>query len=261
MEISRPCRIALVGPDAGIVATVLAMLRAGGHACEPFADGGAALREIERAPFDLLLVAGTAPRPAITALLTGIHARLGYSLPVIGLGAAGDTAGAAAALDAGMDHILAWPAAPQLLLAQVNAALRRAGPAASGVDAAIGHLVFRREGMRVHVDGALALVTAKEYALGLMLCRNLGKALDREQIFSAIWGDDTAPTTRTLDVHISRLRSKLLLRPDRGFRLTALYGRGYRLDYGAESIAARATPPLSALPRSRPAGGYRPHAR
>ena len=147
-----------------------------------------------------------------------------------------------AALDEGMDHILDWPVPPRLLLAQVNAALRRSGPAVSGIDAAIGHLVFRRDGPSVHVDGAPVLVTAKEYALGLMLCRNLGKPLTREHIFRAIWGEDAVAATRTLDVHVSRLRSKLLLRPDRGFRLSALYGSRLpaRFCAGADGAARRA---------------------
>jgi DNA-binding response OmpR family regulator len=134
----------------------------------------------------------------------------------------------------------------------------------SGVDGAVGHLVFRREGPSVHVDGAPVLVTAKEYALGLMLCRNLGRPLARDQIFREIWGRDAAVPTRTLDVHVSRLRSKLLLRPDHGFRLSALYGRGYRLDYDPDGVPPRTAPgplPLMIPLGGRKAGGHLPHAR
>jgi DNA-binding response OmpR family regulator len=232
-------RIAIVGEDATIAADTLATMRAAGHACYHFPDAESVLTTLEREQFDLLLVTGTQPSRANAALLTGIHARMGFSLPIMGLSAADDSEGAIAALDQGMDHILAWPVAPPVLLAQVNAALRRSGRGVSGIDAAIGHLVFRREGPSVQVDGKPVLVTAKEYALGLMLCRNLGQALDREQIFRTIWGEEVAPTTRTLDVHVSRLRTKLILRPDRGFRLSALYGRGYRLDYSTEGAMPR----------------------
>lgn len=239
MVSSLNSRIALVGEDAAIAADTLATVRAAGHACRHFPDGDSVLRTMERERFDLLLVAGTRLPEANAALLTSIHARLGFALPVMGLSAADDSEGAIAALDEGVDHILAWPVAPSVLLAQVNAALRRSGRGSSGVDAAIGHLLFRREGQSVQVDGKPVLVTAKEYALGLMLCRNLGKALSREQIFRTIWGEEVAPTTRTLDVHISRLRTKLMLRPDRGFRLSALYGRGYQLDYSPEETKPR----------------------
>lgn len=244
--ISSPTsRIALVREDAAIAAETLATMHAAGHACRHFPDTDSALRTIEGERFDLLLVAGTRRPHANTALLTGIHARMGFALPVLGLSAADDSEGAIAALDGGVDHVLAWPVTPRMLIAQVNAALRRSGRSGSDIDAAVGHLLFRREGQLVLVDGMPVMVTAKEYALGLMLCRNLGMLLDRDHIFRTVWGEELAPITRTLDVHISRLRSKLMLRPDRGFRLSALYGRGYRLDYSPE---AAATPPAMRVP-------------
>ena len=199
--------------------------------------------------------------------MTGIRARLGFALPVIALTARGDAAAMIATLDDGADECLAQPVPPQLLLAQINAALRRASPNGRRIEASVGHLSFQPEGSRVCVGDTPVILTAKEYALALLLCRNLGIPLSREHILETIWGGDVTPLTRTLDVHISRLRTKLELRPERGFRLSALYGRGYRLDHPVEAgtrpvpVDAAVSPRRSASPSARPAAAHQPAGR
>ncbi|MET0269783.1 MAG: response regulator transcription factor [Sphingomonas sp.] len=229
MEHPRRCRIALVEHDSATAASILATLRGAGHACHRFASGETALREIDGDRFDCVLVERALPDIAPLDLLTGMRARLGYSLPVIGL--APDDEGAVAALDEGVDDCLTAAAPPRLLLAQINAAVRRAPPRGGRLEAVIGHLAFVAEGLKVHVGDTIVTLTAKEYALALLLCRCVGETLRRDDILRNIWGEGVPAATRTLDVHISRLRTKLELRPERGFRLTALYGQGYRLDY------------------------------
>ncbi len=235
MEAPRNCRIALVEHDSAIAASILATLRGAGHDCHRFATGETALREISEDLYDCVLVEQALPDIRSRDLLTGMRARLGYSLPVIGLAA--DADGLVAALDEGVDDCLPNPAPPRLLLAQINAAIRRVPPRGGRLEAAIGHLAFEADGYKVHVGDTVIALTAKEYALGLLLCRSLGETLRRDDILRAIWGGAITPSTRTLDVHVSRLRTKLELRADRGFRLAALYGRGYRLDYDPAGAA------------------------
>ncbi|WP_156678889.1 response regulator transcription factor [Sphingomonas profundi] len=264
MENRSAGRIALVEHDPAVAATLMGALRRAGHACRRFADGASALREIDEARFDLLIVGRDLPDIPARELMAGVRARLGFALPVIGLVRAERPEAIVAALDDGADACLARPVAPALLIAHVNAAMRRASPCGPRIEAALGHLRFQPEGLKVFVDGRPTLLTAKEYALALMLCRNIGRPLDRDHILATIWGDEIAPLTRTLDVHVSRLRAKLELRPDRGFRLVALYGRGYRLDQVAADEAEaspRFTPRRSASPSARPAQVHLPLAR
>ncbi len=231
MKPTRYGRIALIEDDAAIAGPILSALRGAGHSCHRFATGAAALKEIDRSRFDLMLIDRAVNDMPAAKLMTGVRARIGFALPVIGLARSTDAVELQAALDEGADDCLGQPVPPRLLLAQINAALRRTAPAATRMEATIGHLGFQPDGTKVYVDDAAVILTAKEYALALMLCRNVGTALSRDHILRTIWGENVAPATRTLDVHASRLRTKLDLRPERGFRLTALYGRGYRLDY------------------------------
>jgi DNA-binding response OmpR family regulator len=76
--------------------------------------------------------------------------------------------------------------------------------------------------------------------VALTLFRNLNRALSRSYLLDTIWGSDPDLSSRTLDMHISRVRSKLNLRPDAGFRLTPVYSYGYRL----ERIEATAPSPV-----------------
>jgi DNA-binding response OmpR family regulator len=82
----------------------------------------------------------------------------------------------------------------------------------------------------VELDGQVVALTAKEFALALLLFRNMHRALSRAYIFEALWGRNPDLPTRTLDAHISNIRTKLNLRPGNGFKLVPIYAYGYRLE-------------------------------
>ena len=79
-------------------------------------------------------------------------------------------------------------------------------------------------------DGKTVVLTAKEYALAQLLFRNLHRALSRTYILETVWGNEPNLNSRSLDMHISRIRSKLELRPQNGYRLAPVYSYGYRLE-------------------------------
>jgi DNA-binding response OmpR family regulator len=73
-------------------------------------------------------------------------------------------------------------------------------------------------------------VTQKEFDLALLLFQNLGRPLSRAYILEAIWSRERDVPSRTMDTHVSRVRNKLQLKPENGFRLTPVYSYGYRLE-------------------------------
>jgi DNA-binding response OmpR family regulator len=98
----------------------------------------------------------------------------------------------------------------------------------------------------VQRHGVLLDLTQKEFELSWYLFSQLGRLLSRAQIMQAVWGLDSAIETRTLDTHMSRLRRKLSLTPEHGFRLVSVYNFGYRLE---STTAPRSPGPLPAAAR------------
>jgi DNA-binding response OmpR family regulator len=80
------------------------------------------------------------------------------------------------------------------------------------------------------VNGQSVELTQKEFDLALLFFRNIGRPLSRAYIREAVWASDAEIASRTMDTHVSRVRSKLLLRPENGFRLAPVYSYGYRLE-------------------------------
>lgn len=93
-----------------------------------------------------------------------------------------------------------------------------------------GEYEFELGSKRVHVRGNAVTLTHKEFQLALLLFKHLSRPLSRTHILDAIWYQAANNPSRTMDTHVSMLRTKLSLRPENGYRLMSIYGYGYRLD-------------------------------
>jgi DNA-binding response OmpR family regulator len=93
-----------------------------------------------------------------------------------------------------------------------------------------GNYVFESRSGRLTMAGTHIQVTQKEFELALLFFRNLGRPLSRAYILEAVWASEVEIPSRTMDTHVSRVRSKLQLRPENGFRLAPVYSYGYRLE-------------------------------
>jgi DNA-binding response OmpR family regulator len=136
-----------------------------------------------------------------------------------------------AGVGAGASDYMIKPLRRGELLARVQAMLRRAYPSQTGAEQLqFGPYVFETRPGRLLMDGAIVDVTHKEFYLALLFFRNIGRPLSRAYIHEAVWIRETAVPSRTMDTHVSRVRNKLQLKPENGFRLVPVYSYGYRLE-------------------------------
>lgn len=103
-------------------------------------------------------------------------------------------------------------------------------PAQHETEVVFGAYRFFPNSRTLHVNGEPLELKHREYELALFLFQNMGRLLSRDHLREAVWGQGPEAPSRSLDTHISRLRTKLDLRPNNGFLLSAIYGLGYRLE-------------------------------
>ena len=223
--------VAIVQKDNNYRKTLEDILKAAGHAARGFADAQTLAEQRPGETFDLVLIDWEQLGAAAESLLGWLRNRFGASLTIIALSSWPKDADIVEALQAGADDHLAQSIAPSVLRARINAIARRVHAADHPTASErFGEFLFDIGNSQVSYRSEDIPVTAKEFTLALTLFRNLARPLSRAALLESLWGRDPDRPTRTLDSHMSKLRAKLGLRPDRGFRLTPIYGFGYRLD-------------------------------
>jgi DNA-binding response OmpR family regulator len=178
-------------------------------------------------PFDLLVLDRHTPGLSGDEVLRWIRQNLTERLPVLFMTRASD----AAHRDIDADDHLVKPVSAAALLARVGVLLRGAFHREPMAEKEVfGEYEFEPGAKRVHVRGNAVTLTHKEFELALLLFKHLSRPLSRSHILDAIWKQAAAIPSRTMDTHVSMLRSKLGLRPENGYRLMPIYGYGYRLE-------------------------------
>ena len=194
-----------------------------GYHCTCVYDGQDAADLIEQKTFDLILLDIMLPRIDGYELLDYIKF---YDMPVIFLTAKADVSDRVKGLRAGAEDYITKPFEIIELLARVEAVLRRFGK--TGTFLSLGDLTIDTEARTVTRGDLPIELTAKEFDLLLYLLQNKNKALYRSQIYAGVWGGDDLGGSRTVDLHVQRLRKKLSLQ----HALVPVYKIGYRLEVG-----------------------------
>jgi DNA-binding response OmpR family regulator len=229
-------RIAIVDDDEDVIAFVSAALNTAGHSPTSFRTGASLLAAMRRQTFDLILLDWNLPDSVGIELLRSIREAVSQSTAIIMLTSRSDKDDVAAALHAGADDYVVKPESAAVIVARVEAVLRRAMPAISRDRVlSFGSHSFDRLTERARVRDEEVALSAKEFQLALTLFENLNRALSRSYLLETIWQSAADLSTRTLDMHVSRIRTKLKLAPENGYRIVAISGYGYRLErFGAE---------------------------
>ncbi len=147
-------------------------------------------------------------------------------VPIIMLTARGEEFDEVFGLDIGADEYISKPFSPNILIARVNAVLRRSTVTDNDVKKFNG-LIIDHNAHQVTIDDSIIDLSPKEYELLTYLSENYGKALSREQILDKVWGYDYYGDLRTVDTHINRLRIKLNEKSD---YIQTVRGYGYRFE-------------------------------
>jgi two-component system alkaline phosphatase synthesis response regulator PhoP len=217
-----------VEDDAGIRNMVVYALRASGFEAEGFSDGAALFAAMENNLPQLVMLDIMLPGEDGIAILKRLKgAARTKAVPVILATARGTEYDKVVGLDFGADDYLAKPFGMMEMISRVKAVLRRTAPPAEPGVLRVGGLVMNTDEYAVTADGERILLTLKEFDLLRTLMTAPGTVFTRDRLLSEIWGRDYDGETRTVDVHIRTLRTKLGASGD---RIETVRGVGYRME-------------------------------
>jgi len=223
-------RIMVVEDEIDVANLVKHALERGGDAnVEIVGSGAAALQSVSKTPPDLLILDLNLPGLDGTEVCRILRSRPGSSqLPIIMLTARTDESERVLGLDLGADDYITKPFSPRELAARVRAVLRRKSGAAQAAAMSLykgAHLVADFDAVSVTVDGDPVRLTRREFDLLRCLVENRNRVLTRDRLLVRVWGYDQSIETRSVDVHVGRLRSKL---GTAGRQIETVVGLGYR---------------------------------
>jgi len=228
-----PSRVLIVEDEPDIRALVVHHLKREGYQVSAASSGEEALRQVQAAPPDLVIL--DLMMPAMDGLEVCRRLRQDpatASLPIVMLTAKGDEVDRVLGLEIGADDYVVKPFSPKELLARVRAVLRRSRPAPGAAPLRLGALVVDLGTHTASVGEQALALTPKEFDLLRALVEARGRVLSREFLLDRVWGYSRASEieSRTVDVHVRRLRVKL---GAEGRRILTVKSVGYRLDTAA----------------------------
>ena len=222
-------RVLVVEDEESYSDALAYLLRKEGFEVAISATGPDALTEFERNGADIVLLDLMLPGIPGTEVCRQI--RQTSNVPVIMVSAKDDEVDKVVGLELGADDYVTKPYSPRELVARIRAVLRR------GVEPDLAPATLEVGGVRMDVDrhivtlkGQEVRLPLKEFELLEMFLRNPGRVLTRGQLIDRVWGSDYVGDTKTLDVHVKRLRAKLEGNPAEPTLLTTVRGLGYKLD-------------------------------
>jgi two-component system response regulator RegX3 len=223
-------RILLVEDEPALSEPLAFLLEREGYEIEVAADGRDAVAAFDRAGADLVLLDLMLPGMPGTEVCRELRNR--SSVPIIMLTAKDSEVDIVVGLELGADDYVTKPYSTRELLARIRAVLRRRVESLDYDEAVLqgGRVSMDVDRHTVEVDGVAVPMPLKEFELLELLMRNPGRVLTRGQLIDRVWGSDYFGDTKTLDVHIKRIRSKIERVPSDPVQLVTVRGLGYRFE-------------------------------
>lgn len=221
-------RILIIEDDLEAAGAMTHGLTEAGYQCVHAPDGEAGLVEAGKGGFDVLIVDRMMPKKNGVEVVSALR-REGDQTPVLFLSALGEVTDRVDGLKAGADDYLVKPYAFPELIARVEALSRRRETGAVATTLKVGELEMNLINRTVHRQGKEIDLQPREFQLLEFMMRHAGQSVTRTMLLEKVWEYHFDPQTNVIDVHISRLRSKI----DKGFdraMLQTVRGAGYRLD-------------------------------
>jgi two-component system, OmpR family, response regulator RegX3 len=230
-------RVLIVEDEEDFADPLAFLLRKEGFSPAVATTGSEALEEFDRNGADIVLLDLMLPGMSGTDVCKQLRAR--SAVPVIMVTARDSEIDKVVGLELGADDYVTKPYSARELIARIRAVLRRGGEAADSATAspALGPAVLEAGPVRMDVERHTVTVAGQEVGLPLKefdlleyLLRNVGRVLTRGQLIDRVWGADYVGDTKTLDVHVKRLRSKVEADPSSPRHLLTVRGLGYKYD-------------------------------
>ncbi|BFU42153.1 response regulator [Krasilnikovia sp. MM14-A1004] len=224
-------RVLVVEDEESFSDALSYMLRKEGFEVSVAPTGTSALTQFDRTGADIVLLDLMLPEMSGTEVCRQLRQR--SAVPIIMVTARDSEIDKVVGLEIGADDYVTKPYSPRELVARIRAVLRRHGSEAAEVTTptlAAGPVRMDVERHVVTVDGSSVQLPLKEFELLELLLRNAGRVLTRGQLIDRVWGADYVGDTKTLDVHVKRLRSKVEPEPSAPRYIVTVRGLGYKFE-------------------------------
>ena len=220
------CKILVVDDESRMRKLVRDFLTKSGFEVLEAADGIEAINVFD-ANQDIALVILDVMMPGKDGLQVCREIRQTSQIPVIMLTAKSDEQTELKGFDLGADEYISKPFSPRILVARVEAILRRTNQQSAEMQLELGGILLDKAAHRVVIDGKEIDLSYKEFELLTYFMENQGIALSREKILNSVWNYDYFGDARTIDTHVKKLRSKM---GEKGDLIKTIWGMGYKLE-------------------------------
>jgi len=228
-------RVAVADDDPEILDQIAGSLEKSAHKCDRFSNGQDLMVALKRDTYDIVLLDWNMPKATGLDVMAWAKEALDHPPAFILMTSRSGKADVVRGLKLGASDYIIKPESDEVVQARIEAAGRGIGHSSESRHVTYGDYAIDRLEKTIALKGETPKLTAREFKVASLFFENLNRPLSRNYIFLQVWGDTIDLETRTLDMHVSRIRSKLALRPENGFAIQTVFGFGYRMDSFAGS--------------------------
>jgi DNA-binding response OmpR family regulator len=223
-------RISILEDDPDQLALIKRWIAEDGHDVHAYLSGREAMKHAGRESFDLFVLDWQVPDVSGAEVLMWLRSNVSPTVPILFVTVRDSEQDIVFALEHGADDYMVKPIRRLELVARLHALLRRAYPREGEKQLSFPPFELDLHRSEVRRDGNKIDLTPKEFELTVALFRNIGRLMSRGHLQETVWGRSGDLATRTVDTHVSQVRKKLDLTPERGYRIVPIYNYGYRLE-------------------------------